>query len=139
VGKVFEKLQAEFGSGWVKRQNIAALSIGLVPDRIAGGQRNGSWIAESARFSCIRMTICWTSAMLPALLLAAIDRALAMLRGKAAAAAMPPRDCRNKRRSTDMFHWNLWVVLGRVPGPFIGVRTGNFMLWFFPGRGKGDS
>ena len=48
VGKVFKELQAEIWSGRVKGQNVTASAIGLVPDRIAGRQRNGSGIGKAA-------------------------------------------------------------------------------------------
>jgi hypothetical protein len=48
VGKVFEDLQAERSSGRMKGQDITALAIGLIKDRTAGRQGNGSWIGEAA-------------------------------------------------------------------------------------------
>ncbi len=48
VGKILKKLQAEIGERRDEGQNITAGTIGLVPDWIAGGQRNGSWIGKAA-------------------------------------------------------------------------------------------
>src|ERR1700733_10506153 len=82
------------------------------------------------------MTICSTSAMLPPLLLAAMERALAMLREKAAVAVVLPRAFRNKRRSTDIFHAKPPARVQASSCLPIGLRIGNFRFWLLSGRRK---
>jgi hypothetical protein len=48
VGKVFKELQPERSSGRMKGQSITAVGIGLIKDRIAGRQSNGSRIGKAA-------------------------------------------------------------------------------------------
>src|ERR1700678_2669928 len=82
------------------------------------------------------MTICSTAAMLPPLLLAAMESALAMLREKAAAAVVLPRAFRNKRRSTDIFHSRPPARAQASSYLPIGLRIGDFRFWLLSGRGK---
>ena len=46
--EVFKELQAEIRCGGMKRQNVAGVAIGLVPDGLAVGQHNGTRIAVAS-------------------------------------------------------------------------------------------
>ena len=48
VGEILKELQAEIGSGGMKGQSMTAITIGLVPDRLAGRLKGGSGIGKAA-------------------------------------------------------------------------------------------
>ena len=48
MGEILKELQAEIGSGGMKGQSMTPITIGLVPDRLAGRQKDGSRIGKAA-------------------------------------------------------------------------------------------